>query len=272
MNNLFGQFWSSVRQAVPMLICYASHTAFCSAAPTNSTPIETFDYAEPGLLTGTLYAAGSDHKVVLFTFQRSATRSGSTVHVECLFTRPDGSTGAVENLVYESGQLVSYQMKDLQAGLWGSILIYPDPKKPDRQKISINHGRDSDTKHKGTVADLPKNTVIDDTLYPFILAHWDKLERGATVKFRFVSLEREETTYGFKLAKATEDVMNGKLVVCIRMEPTSLIVARFLDPLYFSLENDAPHRLVEYVGRTTPRVKKGKAWKYLDADTVFDWK
>jgi hypothetical protein len=45
-----------------------------------------------------------------------------------------------------------------------------------------------------------------------------------------------------------------------------------IDPLYFSLEKDAPHRMLEYTGRTTPRVKKGKAWKYLDADTVFDWK
>ena len=271
MDNLFGRFWSSVRLAVPVLLWIAGHTAFCSAAPTNSTPTEPFDYAEPRLLTGILYAAGSDRKVVLFTFRRSATRSGSTVHVERLFDRPDGLTGAVENLVYESGQLVSYQMKDLQAGLWGSIQIYPDPKKPDRQKILINHGRDSDTKHKGTEDNLPKNTVIDDTLYPFILAHWDELARGATVKFRFVSLERE-TTFGFKLAKATEAVVNGKLVVCIRMEPTSLIVARFMDPLFFSIEKEAPHRMVEYVGRTTPRIKKGKAWKYLDADTVFDWK
>ena len=117
MDNLFGRFWSSVRLAVPVLLWIAGHTAFCSAAPTNSTPTEPFDYAEPKLLTGILYAAGSDRKVVLFTFRRSATRSGSTVHVERLFDRPDGLTGAVENLVYESGQLVSYQMKDLQAGL-----------------------------------------------------------------------------------------------------------------------------------------------------------
>ena len=271
MMNLFGHWWSSVRLAVPLLLWIASHTSFCSATPTNSTPTEPFDYAEPKLLTGTLYATGSDRKLVLFTFRRSATRSGTIVHVERRFDRPDGSTGAVENLTYESGQLVSYQMKDLQAGLWGSIQISPDPKKPDRQKISINHGWDSETKHKGTVADLPKNTVIDDTLYPFILAHWDELEHGATVKFRFVSLERE-TTFGFKLTKATESEVNGKLVVWIRMEPTSLIVARFMDPLYFSLEKEAPHRMVEYLGRTTPRFKKGKAWKYLDAETVFDWK
>jgi len=76
MNNSLSQFWSSVRLAVPVLLWFASHTAFCSAAPTNSTPTELFDYAEPKLLTGTLYAAGSDRKVVLFTFRRSATRSG----------------------------------------------------------------------------------------------------------------------------------------------------------------------------------------------------
>ena len=108
--------------------------ADCSAAPTNSTPCGSFDYAEPKLLTGTIYAVGSDRKQVLFTFRRSATRSGPTVLVERRFDRPDGSTVAVENIIYKSGKLVSYEMKELQAGLWGKIQISPDPKNPDQQK------------------------------------------------------------------------------------------------------------------------------------------
>jgi len=28
--------------------------------------------------------------------------------------------------------------------------------------------------------------------------------------------------------------------------------------------------MLSYIGRTTPRVKKGDSWKYLDAETVFD--
>jgi hypothetical protein len=214
---------------------------------------------------------GSDRRQFLFNFQRSTRRSGSTVLVERRFDRPDGSTGAVENIVYKSGQLVSYEMKEFQAGLWGTIQIHPDPKNPDRQKIFINHGHVNDSKAKGTGDDLPQNTVIDDTLYPLILAHWDELLRGAIVKFHFVSLEWEKA-FAFKLTKAADSILDGKWVVRIKMEPSSPIVARFMNPIYFSIEKDGPHRMLEYVGRTTPRSKKGKSWKYLDAETVFDWK
>lgn len=244
----------------------------CPAAKCDSTNLASaFDYAQPATLTGTIYAAGSDHKKVLFTFQRTAVRSGTTVHVERKYLAPDGSIAATENIVYESGQLASLEMKELQAGLWGNLQIKPDLKKPARQKITIAHGTSKEANKAGTTDDLDKDTLIDDSIYPFILAHWDELMKGASVKFRFVSLEWERT-FGFKLSKAGESVVNGKPVVTIRMDSTSLVVAHFMDPLYFTAEKDGPHRVVEYLGRTVPRAKNGKTWKYLDADTVFDWK
>ena len=45
-----------------------------------------------------------------------------------------------------------------------------------------------------------------------------------------------------------------------------------MDPLVFTVEKEAPHRVLSYTGGTTPRVKKGRKWKYLDAEVVFDWK
>jgi hypothetical protein len=265
MKNSSARFGFARRLVLPVIMWLAGHPA-CPAAPA-----EAFDYAAPKLLTGTVYAAGSDRKQVLFTFRRSATRDGSTVQVERRFDRPDGSTGAVETITYESGRLVAYEMKELQVGLWGTIQIRPDPKNSARQKIFIQHGRAGEARSQGAGDDLPKDTVIDDTLDPFVLAHWDELMRGTAVKFRFVSLEWEKT-FGFKLTKSAESVVDGKAMVTIKMEPTSLLVAGFMNPLYFRFEKDAPHRLFEYVGRTTPRFKKGKAWKYLDAETVFDWK
>jgi hypothetical protein len=248
----------------------ASETSNSFAAPASSAPDGSFDYAEPKRLTGTLYALDSNQKLVLFTFRRTATRAGSRVRVERRFDLPDGSTGAVENIVYESDHLVSYEMKEVQAGLWGTIQIYPDPIQSGREELTIAHGRDTEVRGKGTSSHLPKDTLIDDTLYPFILMHWNDLMQGTSVKFRFVALEWERT-FGFKLSKAGESVRNGKAVVCMKMEPTSMIVARFMNPIYFTIEKDAPHRMLEYVGRTTPRFKKGKVWKYLDAETVFDW-
>ena len=163
------------------------------AADTSSsatTPV--YDYAEPKLLTGTLYAIGSDRKTVLFTFRRTATRSGSTVHVERQFLGTNGTVAAVEKVLYESNQLVSFEMQDFQARLSGAIHIEPDPENPARQNIFISYAHGLNPP-KGHARTLQPDTVIDDTLYPFMLAHWDDLMRGNAVEFHFVSLDWERT-------------------------------------------------------------------------------
>jgi len=247
-----------------------AHTSLAGVI-TNALPAEPFDFADPALLTGTVYETGSGHKKILFKFQRTATRTGSMVNVVRKFTLPDGTTAATETIVYEAGQMIACEIKELQAGLTGTIQIKGSPKNPARQKITISHGRVGDPKKPGTSDDLPKDALIDDTIYPFIMAHWDELMRGTSVKFRFVALEWEKT-FGFKFSKTGESTWEGLPVVTLRMEPTNLLVARFMNPLTFTVEKNSPHRVVEYLGRTTPRQKNGSAWKYLDADTVFDWK
>jgi len=102
-----------------------------------------------------------------------------------------------------------------------------------------------------------------------MMARWDDLMRGDAVKFRFVSLEWERT-FEFRLVKAGESVQNGQPVVQIRMEPTGMFVAKLVNPLLFTVSKNSPHRILSYIGRTTPRIKKGNSWKYLDAETVFN--
>ena len=55
------------------------------------------------------------------------------------------------------------------------------------------------------------------------------------------------------------------------MEPTSMLIRQLVDPLFFVVERDGLHRILEYIGRTTPMVKAGNQWKELDAATIFDW-
>ena len=69
---------------------------------------------------------------------------------------------------------------------------------------------------------MPPDLVIDDTLYPFMLARWDDLMRGDAVKFHFVSLEHERT-FEFRLVKSGESVQDGRTVEQIRMEPVSIL-------------------------------------------------
>ena len=228
-----------------------------------------FDYAAPGFMQGTLYEIGSERKKILFRFTRTATHSNNVVRVERRFVRPDGFLAATENAVYAAGQLVSFQMREFQADVSGIIEVAPDPKNSAQQKIRIGYGNGSAPK-KGDWQTLQPDTVIDDSFYPFMLAHWDKLMKGEAVKFRFVTLEWERT-FGFRLVKCGETTMHGHTHVQIRMEPTNLLVAGMVKPLVFTVEKDGDHRIVSYVGRTTPRTQKRKTWKYLDAETVFDW-
>ncbi|HEY2328235.1 MAG TPA: hypothetical protein VGI63_00280 [Verrucomicrobiae bacterium] len=226
--------------------------------------------AEPKILTGTLYELGSQRKKVLFLFKRTAVCTNGIIRVEREFSNPGGSVAALENAVYESNRLVSFQMKEFQANVSGNIEIAADPKNPAKQKLYVGYARGLNPP-PGAAQALPDDTVVDDTVYPFLLAHWDDLMRGEKVKFHFVSLEWERT-FMFRFVKVGETMLDGKTVEQIKMEPANLLVARLVDPLVFNVEKDSPHHLISYLGRTTPRVKKGKAWKYLDAETVFDWK
>jgi hypothetical protein len=256
---------------VALLLGWLCASPACFAADTTNAPASgPLDFASPALLTGTLYAIGSDRKEILFIFRRTATRSGSTVNVQRQFLSTNGTVVAEEDVAYDSGRLVSFQMREFQSQVSGAIQILPDPRDPARQKLVISYGRGL-TPAKGDPQKLPSDLVIDDTLYPFMMAHWDDLMRGDTVKFHFVSLEHERT-FEFRLLKTGEFVQDGRAVEQIRMEPVNIIVSHLVDPLVFNVEKDGAHRILSYIGRTTPRVKKGRAWKYLDTETVFDWK
>ena len=259
----------AVCRVVPVMLWFSVIPSGFAADTNNLKSLESFDYAEPKLFTGTLYEIGSGQKTVLFTFRRSATRSGDTVQVDREFLGTNGSIAAVEKAVYESGRLVSFQMQEFQAQVSGSLQIAPDPKNPQRQQMFIGYAK-SMKPPKGDPQKLLPDTLTDDSIYPFMMIHWEELMRGDAVKFHFVAMEWERT-FLFRLVKTGESVQNGKTVEQIRMEPSGMIVARLVNPVIFTVEKDSPHRILSYIGRTTPRIKKGKAWKYLDAETVFDW-
>lgn len=238
-----------------------------AAASTNASPV--YDYARPKLLTGTLYAIGSDRKKVLYTFRRTATQSGTAVHVLRQFFTTNGTVAAAEKVLYESNRLVSYEMQDFQAKISGAIHIKPDAKNPARQRIFISYSHTL-TPAKGRGRVLQPDTVIDDTLYPFMLAHWNDLAQGKTVRFNFVSLNWERT-FQFDLVKTGESEQNGEPVVQLTMKPAGFFLSAFVKPIVFTVQKNSPHAVLSYIGRTTPRIRKGESWKVLDAETVFHY-
>jgi hypothetical protein len=219
---------------------------------------------EPPLLTGTIYETASGTNKVLFTFRRTAVRSNAAIHVVRDFLYPNGSLAARESIVFERGELASFQLEEKQTGAHGSSSVTKDAKR----KLLLDWTADGKTKtdSEAFVAD----TLVGDMIPQFIIAHWSELARGDAVSFRFIASSRLETV-GFKLVKEADEDWRGKSAVRVRMEPSSMIIRQIVDPLFFIVEKDGAHRVLEYVGRITPKQRDGAKWKDLDARTVYVW-
>jgi hypothetical protein len=236
-------------------------------AITNTVSAELSPYLEPRLLTGKICDSSEPEKV-LFHFQRTATNSGSLVYVLREYTLAGGKLASRERVVYDGNRLLSYQLEDLQAGTQGKMEVKPVGKNSKEEQINFQFVKG--TTKTAARESFEKNTLINDMVAPFITDHWSGLTNGKTVKLRLVAMSRAETV-GFKLTQISQGLWQGKPVVTIRMEPASLVIAQFIDPLLFTIEKSPPHRVLQYSGRTTPSILRKGKWQDLDALTVFDW-
>jgi hypothetical protein len=235
----------------------------CFALSTRAADVGV-DYFQPQTLTGTIYSDASLTQK-LFTFRRTATRSGSTIHVVREFYLPDGTPAARERVAYQGNQLKSFSIEDFQIGSRGSAVVQPligDTKMNFDFVVGATRRNNSE---KFTDA-----IVVNDMVGPYIASHWDTLTAGGVLKCRFVSIPRAQTV-GFKFFKESETTYRGKPVMIIKAEPTSLIIEQLVSPLHFVVEEAPPHRVFEYTGRTTPKFRKNGKWEDLDAVTVINW-
>ena len=243
----------------------------CSGDPTNTNG-PALKYEDPKLLLGTVYAKDSGQQQVLFKFKRVATRSGSTLNVLREYTYPDGKPAARERVVYDGDDLVSYALDELQVGAAGAVKVRREAGKPTKSALLFEYTKDlaSGSKLKTSTEALRNDTLTGDMVAPFLVSHWAELLNGEKLKCRYVVVPRRETV-GFTFAKESETASQGRAVVIIKMEPTSLIIARLVDPVFFTVEKDGQHRVLQYVGRVTPKAKAGNKWDDLDATFVFEW-
>jgi hypothetical protein len=229
--------------------------------------------AQPDSFTGTLYEMGSGTNKILYTFKRTATRSNGTLRVVRDFSYPNGSLAAQEILVYQSGQLDSFFLDEKQTGASGRAKVWSDPKNPARRELHFDWttGPGEGGKKKTDSETLQPDSLVGDMMPDFILAHWNDLAAGKPVNFRFVAQSRLETV-GFKLLKDSDVTVRGTAALRLKMQASSFIIAQIVDPIFFVVEKASPHRVLEYEGRTTPKLREGNKWKDLDARTVYDWK
>jgi hypothetical protein len=245
-----------------LLIAYAGQVLTSAQSTNNGSP--PLKYEAPALLTGTIYA--QDSKNALFKFKRTATRSGSKISVVREFTYPDGRPAARERALYDGDNLVSFALEELQIGAAGSATFHRERGNPLKGTIEFEYAKDvsSGAKPKTSTEALRNDTLIADMVGPFLASHWAELASGQRVKCRYLVVPRRETV-GFTFIKESETTYQGHKAVILRMEATSPIIARLVDPLHFTIEQAGPHRVFQFFGRMTPKIRVGNAWEDLDA-------
>jgi hypothetical protein len=248
-----------MRSLLLVVCCCWIPAAFCASVSGPSS-----DYFEPERLIGSIYEKEGGR--LLFTFLRSATRTNDAIHVLREFRNADGSLAARERVVYEQGRLARFELDELQIGASGRATIELLPDK--QRRIDFQYTTDNKVRHK--VETTREEALISDSLPVFLANHFDELNRGAVVKFRYLVVPRLETI-GFKFSRESPAEFHGKKVVRIKMEPTSWVIAQVVDPLMFTVESEPPHRVLQYWGRTTPKAQNGQSWRDLDALSVFNW-
>ena len=246
------------------VVCCCWFTGSLCASVLGPTP----DYFEPKLLTGSIYDKEGGR--LLFTFRRTATRTGDAIRVAREFRNPDGSLVAQERVLYERGRLVRFELGELQIGANGRAVVEPLPDKQRRIDFQYTKGSGQVAKPKRKVETVREEALTSDSLPVFLADHWEELKGGAVVKFRYLVVPRLETI-GFKFSRESTTEFHGKKVVRIKMEPTSWVIAKIVDPLMFTVESEPPHRVLQYWGRTTPKIRNGQSWRDLDALSVFNW-
>lgn len=243
-----------------------------AAAETAPTLDAALEYEEPTNLVGVIYARDADAQHPLYKFKRTAVRSGSVLNVQREYTYPDGKLAAKELLLYNAQGLVSFKLEETQIGAEGSAVVRRPAANPGKAILEFDYAKKAPGgKAKVKTEALQNNTLVADMLGPFLARNWASLSRGEKLKCRYIVVPRQETV-GFTFTRQSESTLQGRPVLVVKMEPTSFVISALVDLLYLTLEKAPPHRVLQYVGRTTPKARVGEKWADLDAVTVFDWK
>jgi len=259
---------SNDNNAIAAALLVAFGWMVLSASAANMTSALPLKYEFPTSLTGTIYAATGTN--VLFTFKRTATRAGTNLNVLREYAAPDGKLAARETLTYHGDQLAAYVLEELQTGAKGSVTFVNDRSNPAAGRIKFNFLAPGGQSEDATES-LRPDTLASDMVPPFLADQWADLMKGREVNCRYLFVPRKETI-GFTFSRYAETTWRGKPAVVVRMKASSWAVGLAVDPLFFTMEKDGQHRILQFTGRTTPKIKFKAGWKDVDAVTVFDWK
>jgi hypothetical protein len=198
---------------------------------------------------------------VLFTYAHISRVEGERRNIENTFFDLQGNQVVVEHAsLGDNGvTLYNYRVEQKQTGGEGSIQVHAGT-----AELKYTIGGKTKTSSTSAGPDL----IAGPTLANFLRANWSKLMGGEKIKARFVALERAEAV-GFEYFKDGESEVSGQKAVVIKMKPSSFLIAALVNPikLYFTPDGK---KLLQFEGRTLPKIKSGDKWKDLEALTIYE--
>jgi hypothetical protein len=239
----------------------------CPKIFSQGTNLPPLKYEQPVSLPATIYDLTTTN--LLYKSKRVATRSGNHLDVTCDYLYPNGRIAAKEILSYEGDQLISFSLEETQIGAKGAAKIVYGRTNGEPGKIEFEYQADNG-KRQTSSERLRPDTLTGDMIGPFLIDHWNDLMNNKKIECRYLVIPRRETV-GFTFLKQAETKWRDHPCVVVRMEATSWIISQLTDPLHFIVEKQSPHRIFQYTGRTTPKIRVKNDWQDLDAITIFDW-
>ena len=220
---------------------------------------------------GTVYAGSPPSDPPIFLFTRTSEHRGAEVIAHLHYDYANGRPAVRETVTYDGSQFRGYVEQNLQNGAHGEVQVR---RAADTLTVAYSFtpaGAQAATRHNiEHFAGDDDSVLVDDDIVPFIIKHWSALLLGGKVALHYVVVSRTETI-GCVLRKLGETDWRGIPAVDIAMTPTGLLTRLLVKPVHFILERGGQHRLLEYRGRTLPKVKRDGSWRNLDAVTEFRW-
>ena len=225
------------------VLAFLNTGALLASGPNTDFPKElTIKVAHHDMKTGKLLYEGIRKQVT----------ENEKVSVVSTYTDMDGKLLDRSQVAYErpSLRVLSYKSEDIRFGALEELTLTGNT-------LRISFREDKTASMATEDIKWGPETVHSSTVTEVINRDWAQLSAGENVEFDLVVPSRLETLR-FRLKKDKTTQVGGKSVLVVRMEPDSWLIRKLVDPMYFFLSYDMPHRLLEYHGRSGIKTSEGK--------------
>ena len=210
--------------------------------------------------TATVYPVDDETSVPLYTFERVSTSDGTQERVEVWFRDLDGTVALHDAVVYEDGEVVSYDSDQRQIGERYTLRVVED-----RAVFVI----DKDGETSLSEEDWTQDTLIVDEVPAYIREHWDTLDQGADVTFRFAVMFRGDVV-GFRVSKQETRSQGEDRSLVFRLSPSNFFIRWFVQPVDMVFRDDDEKTLLEIIGLVPVKRRDGSEWKDFTGRLVWD--